>query len=936
MTSRRPVCLTPYRLPTDNSIYLGDDEIACILNGFLALWHPSVLRHASALPRLAYPHEFEDPAEDGFFAFPENPSLMLPEDWRERTRARGSVVFTALADPKETGASLREQLENAAKEAASPEASIDFPEEIVDGLRGIGFGCLILEALFEAMSHQNGIPHEAILQDIHEAIEGFDRLGIEHCREHMQKAADRLLSARETLYPVNLYLIDLHMPDGATDERPWRSALETGCPANVLALGGQIEELAANHPECLNRLASLCQSGKVDIVGGPYQERDDPLLPLESQIWNIREGQRKYAERLGREVQVFGRKRFGFYPQLPALLQAMGIPHCLLDSLDGSGSVPSHQGPVISWPSHDGKSVLALTRKGLASHSPSTFFHLAHHLHQAIMQDQTATLVLQHVEKPACDFYRDWLALTRLSPVLGNWVTLADFFKEVMPSEYASAESPDAIEMDFLSEPGVGEDSRPGQVISRFPAHYRQRRQLDACFTFQAMVQAMGGQVAPIKQTSFLNRLQSLENQVEEGKEVEPASLSQTLEHCCEALARRILPRSSDSGPGFLVLNPCGFARRLGLEIPLASGAVPVGGSVKAFQARDGIGKVVVEVPPFGFASVPVVESGEGRTREKMKLAEERIVRNEFFEAEIDPNTGGIRELRDMKTRRGRLAQQLVFNPGGATRVRSIQITDSGPAMGEVTSDGVLVDDSSREVARFRQRFRAWLGRPVLDIRVELELLVPLDGYPWHSFLGSRFAWRDENISLWRGSCGLRSSTSLIRPISPDFIEWRGSRYNTVLFPGGLPFHQRHGNRMLDVLLMTEGEKEKVFDLAVGLDREQPMQTALGLVSPAPVLPVKGGLPLSHPSSWLFHLDASNVMVTSLRSIDESSPSIRAVLQECSGHFGMGQFRCFRNPHHAEIQDLKGQTQSVLQVEGDAINLEINAHDLASLRIDFS
>ena len=41
--------------------------------------------------------------------------------------------------------------------------------------------------------------------------------------------------------------------------------------------------------------------------------------------------------------------------------------------------------------------------------TPQTFFHLAHYLHQTIMQDQSATLALLHRDRPASPFYRDWL-----------------------------------------------------------------------------------------------------------------------------------------------------------------------------------------------------------------------------------------------------------------------------------------------------------------------------------------------------------------------------------------------------------------------------------------------------------------------------------------------------------------------------------------------
>ena len=68
---------------------------------------------------------------------------------------------------------------------------------------------------------------------------------------------------------------------------------------------------------------------------------------------------------------------------------------------------------MVSWPSHNGKQVDSFTRVPQPADTPQTFFHLAHYLHQTIMQDQSATLVLLHRDRLASPFYEDWLELTR-------------------------------------------------------------------------------------------------------------------------------------------------------------------------------------------------------------------------------------------------------------------------------------------------------------------------------------------------------------------------------------------------------------------------------------------------------------------------------------------------------------------------------------------
>src|SRR5262249_45972806 len=159
-----------------------------------------------------------------------------------------------------------------------------------------------------------------------------------------------------------------------------------------------------------------------------------------------------------------------------------------------------------------------------------------------------------------------------------------------------------------------------------------------------------------------------------------------------------------------------------------------------------------------------------------------------------------------------RLGQKLVFNPGSTMRARSVRVTSAGPALGEVVSEGAVLDEHEKVLATFRQRFRAWLGRPVLDLRIEIYPEHLPAGYAWPAYYGARFAWRDERATLLRGVNGTGYVTSHTRPVTPEFLDLRLGRQSTVLFPGGLPFHQRQGGRMLDVILVTEGETARVFE----------------------------------------------------------------------------------------------------------------------------
>jgi hypothetical protein len=319
-----------------------------------------------------------------------------------------------------------------------------------------------------------------------------------------------------------------------------------------------------------------------------------------------------------------------------------------------------------------------------------------------------------------------------------------------------------------------------------------------------------------------------------------------------------------------------------------------------------------------------------------MRLADKTAVRNEFFEAEIDPNTGGLRALRDPRTRTNRLGQQLVFNPGSSIRVKEVRVVSTGPALGEIVTEGAIVDGQEQVIALFRQRFRAWLGRPVLDLRFEIFPQRPVQGHPWHAYYGARFAWRDERATLLRGVNGTGYVSHATRPETPDFLEIRlGNRQNVLLLPCGLPFNQRHGGRMLDLILVTEGEQVQAFDVGVAIDRTHPWLMACGMVSPSTIVPTAKGPPHVGQSGWLFHLDASNLLLSSMRFESSGAGAVVARLQECSMNAGQAELRCPRKPTRAALVNALGESIQELTIAGDAVQFDAPSGDLLQVKLEF-
>ena len=380
-----------------------------------------------------------------------------------------------------------------------------------------------------------------------------------------------------------------------------------------------------------------------------------------------------------------------------------------------------------------------------------------------------------------------------------------------------------------------------------------------------------------------------------------------------------------------MVFNPCSFTRRVALEVDGFRGTIAVADPVKAAEFSGTTAKLVVEVPAFGFAWVPRAGTA-ALPKPRVKLADALTVRNEFIECDVDATTGGIRSFRDTRTRASRFGQQLVFNPGSKMVARDIKVTNNGAALGEIVSSGELIDERDEVLATYKQRFRAWLGRPVLELRIELDVKHEPTGYPWHAFYGARFGWRDDRAVLFRGVNGANTQTGYTRPVSPDYLEVRLGAERSFLFTGGLPFVQRHGSRMADVILVPEGEQTRTFDLLLATDRDVPMQTALGWVSPSPVVVTEKGPPAVGASSWLAHVDMPSLLVTCLKPCDPDEGMTRAVagtLVETAGFGGAAELRFARDPNQASLVDGTGKPLQPLTMRqseiGEAIQLEYSA-----------
>ena len=272
--------------------------------------------------------------------------------------------------------------------------------------------------------------------------------------------------------------------------------------------------------------------------------------------------------------------------------------------------------------------------------------------------------------------------------MFGEFTNLSRYFTDATSGDYIGVQPADEFFCDYLDD-RVTNQQRPGPV-SGFPRHLRLRRRLDSAYTLAALHRAVTPSPGP-EEEKLVGELSDLEREVETARREHRSGRTMN-SPTVSCRSKRPGPRSSPSGfrlaprrgnPGCCVFNPCGFTRRVALEVPGFRGPIPVADPVKAAEFTGDLARLVVEIPPLGFAWVPRKgRIGTPQPKARMKLADGLTVRNEFLECDVDSQTGGIRSFRDLRTRLTRFGQQLVFNPGSKMVARDIAVTNAGTRPG--------------------------------------------------------------------------------------------------------------------------------------------------------------------------------------------------------------------------------------------------------------
>lgn len=913
------------------------DEALGLLSNWTALWHPALIASAKQAPQWK---RVEDPPSElagRLILVPGVAKDRLPTGYAQRAKENGAVLIRGGV---ERNAILATALE--------PLGPITIDEDLAADFLALGYAFLVVQMLTRQMRYSSNLDEEYFkTQAVAAAVAAASGDEVT-ARERLSACFSLLAEERDRYYSVEAFLIDITMVAETTLGTLLRGELAAS-HRNVLASGELLEMMATREPETLSLLKQRQSEGAMSLIGGEDVERRLPLLSLEDLRAELELGREWFTSHEMKPPQVFGRRRFGLTPALPQVLHKFGYSGALHATLE-DGRFPEGTQIKVGWEGSDGTAIDALARPPLDASQPRTFLQLATKLGESMDADHVATLLFAHWPGQASMPYGDLARVAKYSSCLGKFVTIDEYFANTSKPGQLDRFETDRYKSPYLKQAVIRRQPDP---ISSSVRYWTRRAKWESAEAMETLAQLVTNKLSGSSDSLAAEIVANAERLNDPTID---ERIDSRVRQAAEKLAAVICP-SASSEKGQLVINPYSCVRRTGIA-DVGVAVLPAAEKPIYAVAEHGDQKqAVVDVPGFGYVWIGSVNPPPKPGKPAPALAEApNVLRNEFFEAIINPTTGALQSVHEYSSRRNRVSQQLAVRwpapagkPGDTYRdpdetaqysvmaADQVEITCATTAMGEITVRGRLMNLQGGTVATYTQIFRVWRGSRVLQIAIEVDTEEEFKSDPWNSYLACRFAWGDEAAELGRTMHQQFHRTSAKSIEAPHYIDIGMVEKRTTLLTGGLPFHKRVGLATIDSLLLTRGESARRFTVGIGIDLPHPLHEAMALLAPPVSVPLPAKPPKSGNSGWLLHCDSRNVIVTHLAPLEEAGKivGLRARILETAGRPVEMKVTAFKAIFRANKLDFRGESQHECATDGGKVKLNLSAHEWVELAAYF-
>ncbi|MCA9043910.1 MAG: hypothetical protein KDA69_06290 [Planctomycetaceae bacterium] len=953
MSLNEIVILVPCHSLEDFPTELGDEPAAGLLNAFAVAFHPALLAAAERFPGYRRADEAALATEGQLAFLPSASKDWVPHGWAEDSRRNGATVVSGVSD--------RDEMLKAALQAVSEEEANAFSEDVVADLLALGTVYLLTELLTRHMRNYSQLDEALMCKELVAGAQAARANDKEAAESHLKRCFEMLLDCREKFYPVECYLIDLCLILPRFADEKLSKLIESGIPLNLMAQGCEWQEIIEKDAAWKSRLADSWAKNDIDILGGEWNEPPSSLMSLDSFVHNLERGRGWFQEQLGKTPTVWGRKRFGVNPQIPQILSRFdyaGGLHFVLDD----GIYPEEELAKFRWQGNDGTSIDSHSRIPLAGDSASSWLRFPVRMSESMDSDHTAGIIVARWPEMRTPWFNDLRRAARFAPVLGRFTTLTEFFGSTDTHGAIHDFKAGRYLSPFLLQSVAKREANPG---SRYIRYWNAQRRFESVDWCEAMTQLLST-TTPTRSSVGPHESAALQlspdDSAEQFETVENL-LASTETEVGAQLVRSLTGDTAGNGEGVLIVNPLSAARDVFVEWP--EGKAPQDGTgVKFHSVDESTNGAIVDLPACGFQWLPAIDASKAKRTSggKTPMAEDLVLKTDTFEVELSNATGGIAQVRTYRRSPNRVSQQIalrfpherrfiskdgdtpreVASIYSAMQLRESKIVSAGPAFGCIETIGDIYDQKKKtNVAHFTQRTSVYRGLPIIRVEIELDVLHMPEGDPWTNYYCCRFAWKQESAAL---SASMQEGAHLVtapRIEAPHFFEIADDKYRTTIHTPGLTFHRKVNERMLDTLLVTEGEKARKFEFVVSLDNSYPFSATRNFFTPPLVIPTQHAPPEGGRSGWLFHVGGSNVQLQRILPLlppkrhNASPHGFRLRLLETEGLHRTIPIHCFRTPNEALQVDLNGETLATVPIENEALQVNIAGYEMCDVEVRY-
>lgn len=879
---------------------------ASIALGYAFLWHPHFLATASSLPKIVdLAHLPTD--EERILLVPASLHDQAKEETKQKLTSAGTRLGVI---PSQEGRAALAALQRQFDLAGEPPLGGEF--------YAAGYAYLGVQILLRRLGYSHKLDEGRIWAEVHQAAEAYVRGEEEHARDAVHAALDILHGNRQAAHPATIHWVDIALARNGDEGRSLLSRMALNDRFNLLVDGASIAGLNESN---VGELKSALANATVELLAGRMTERPFTLLPFESRRWEIERSLAECDRVFGREIEAYSGRIGSLSADLPQILMKYGYRHVFHSAFDGS-KFPRLRGPKIHWTSADGSVVEALTRVPINAGREDEALRLFVELNESCGKDRSATMVLAHwIDAPAL-WYEWLLTVQQHAAVFGKFETFSEYF---LNASLPTGPTVTRVE-EYLSPRSESVEKAPESQPWR--DHFTRRGRLDRARSLAALARIAGSE--------SVDDGALVEDSLEQGATGVETTLDAYEQKCQQSLVEALIG-SDRTAPGYLIVNPCSFPRRVGLELAVPLSSLGTSPAVRAVEGKSNSSLVILDLPGFGCTWIPL---GGGATAEASEKREPVVqgnrLRNTMIEVEIDRKSGGIRGLWSLRGRYSRLGQQLARGEKSRMVAKSVEVTQATTLVGEITTRGVLLAaDGRREEARYVQRVRVWRGRPVIHVDVTVEPLFSIKEGMGSEPITCRWAWPDDKTVLLVSSGPSMQSHYGADLEATDFIEFREQNLTTNILTGGLPFHHRSTSRTLDTLLLSSPSGAPSFQFQIALDVPNPFRLAQAEAWPVLVERIEKGPAAGLPFDSLLELTSDSVHALSAAPMPENAAGIRLRLAETLGAATRAQMRLARPAADVRLANFRGESMYDLHEESNGYPIDLSALEWQQVEVIF-